>query len=46
VRIKSTLRLDSAEVSEAYAEMFLQRSDLDIIGGPYRMEFNNENNIL
>jgi len=46
VRIKNTLRLDTAEVSEAYAEMFQQRPDLEIIGGPYRMEFNGENNLL
>ena len=46
VRIKNTLRLDTAEVSEAYAEMFQQRTDLEIIGGPYRMEFNGENNLL
>jgi hypothetical protein len=46
VRIKNTLRLDTAEVSEAYAEMFQQRPDLEIIGGPYCMEFNDENNLL
>jgi hypothetical protein len=45
VRIKNTLRLDTAEVSEAYAEMFQRRPDLEIIGGPYRMEFNGENNL-
>jgi hypothetical protein len=45
VRIKNTLRLDTAEVSEAYAETFQQRPDLEIIGGPYRMEFNGENNL-
>jgi hypothetical protein len=45
VRIKNTLRLDTAEVSEAYAETFQRRPDLEIIGGPYRMEFNGENNL-
>ena len=35
VRIKNTLRLDTVEVSEAYAETFQQRSDLEIIGGPF-----------
>jgi len=45
VRIKNTLRLDTAEVSEAYAETFQRRSDLEIIDGPYLMEFNDENNL-
>jgi len=45
VRIKNTLRSDTAEVSEVYAEMFQQRPDLEVIGGPYRMEFNCENNL-
>ena len=44
--IKNTLPLDTAEVSEAYAEMFLQRSDLEIIGGPDAIVFNGENNLL
>ena len=46
VRIKNTLRLDILEVSEAYAETFQQRPDLEIIAGPNRMEFNSENNLL
>ncbi len=45
VRIKNTLRLETVEVSEAYAEDFQQRPDLEIIGGPYPMEFNSENNL-
>ncbi len=45
VRIKNTLRLDTVEVSEAYAEMLPQRPDLEISGGPYHMEFNSENNL-
>ncbi|MGV7223105.1 MAG: hypothetical protein ACQ9MH_16440 [Nitrospinales bacterium] len=46
VRIKNTLRLDSAEVSEAYADAFQQRPDLEIIAGPYRIEFDGENNLF
>ncbi len=45
VRIQNTLRLDTAEVSEAYAEIFQQRPDLEIISGPDAMEFNDENNL-
>ena len=45
VRIKNTLRVDTAEVSEAYAEMFQRRSDLEVIGGPDAMVFNGENNL-
>jgi hypothetical protein len=46
VHIKNTLRLDSVEVSEAYAAMFQQRPDLKIVGGPDAMVFNGENNLL
>jgi len=46
VRIQNTLHLDTAEVSEAYVETFQQGPDLEIVGGPYRMEFNSENNLL
>ena len=46
VRIKNTLRLDSAEVSEAYAAMFQQRADLEIISGPDAIVFDGENNLL
>ena len=46
VRIKNTLRLDTLEVSEAYAETLQQRSDLEIIAGPYRMEFDGQNDLL
>jgi len=46
VRIKNTLRLDSTEVSEAYAAMIQQRPDLEIISGPDAMAFNGENNLL
>ena len=45
VRIRNTLRLDTAEVSEAYAEMLQQRADLEIISGPDAMVFNGENNL-
>jgi len=46
VRIKNTLRLDSAEVSEAYAAMIQQKPDLEILSGPDAMEFNGDNNLL
>ena len=46
VRIKNTLQLDTAEVSEAYAETLQQRDDLEVISGPYPMEFNSDNNLL
>lgn len=46
VRIKNTLRLETVEVSEAYAESFQQRPDLEIADGPYRMEFDEKNNLL
>jgi hypothetical protein len=45
VRIKNTLRLDTAEVSETYAETFQQRPDLEVISGPDAMVFNGENNL-
>ena len=45
VRIKNTLRLETVEVSEAYEGIFRQRPDLEIIDGPYRMEFNEKNNL-
>ena len=45
VRIKNTLRLDSAEVSEAYAAILGQRPDLEIISGPDAMVFDSENNL-
>ncbi len=46
VRIKSTLRLETIEVSEVFAEKLQQKSGLEIIAGPYHMEFNSENNLL
>lgn len=46
VRIKNTLRLDSAEVSEAYAELLPQRQDLEIVSGPDTMQFNGDNNLV
>jgi hypothetical protein len=45
VRIKNTLRLDTAEVSEVYAETFQRRPDLEIISGPNAMVFNDKNNL-
>ena len=44
VRIKNTLRLDTVEVSEPYAEMLPQRPDLEIISGPNAMVFDDDNN--
>jgi hypothetical protein len=46
VRIKNTLRLDTLEVSEAFAETLQQRPDLEIMAGPYPMAFSSENNLL
>jgi hypothetical protein len=46
VRIKNTLQLDLLEVSEAYAATLQQRPDLEIMDGPYPMEFNGEHNLL
>ena len=46
VRIKNTLQLDLLEVSEAYAATLQQRPDLEIMAGPYPMEFNGEHNLL
>ena len=46
VRIKNTLRIDTVEVSEAYAETLQQRPDLEIVAGPYPVEFNREGHLL
>ncbi len=46
VRIKNTNRLEIVEVSEAFAAELKQRSDLEIIGAPQSMEFDEENNLL
>jgi len=46
VRIKNTLQLDEVEVSEAYEKELLQRSDLEIMEGPYAMGFDSQGNLL
>jgi len=46
VRIKNTNRLDMVEVSETFADELQQRSDLEIIGQPQSMEFDEEDNLL
>jgi hypothetical protein len=46
VRIKNTLQLDEVEVSEAYRDELLGRSDLEILEGPYPMGFDSLGNLL
>jgi hypothetical protein len=46
VHIKNTLQLDELEVSEAYKDELLQRSDLEILEGPYPMGFDPKGNLL
>ncbi|MCP4622737.1 MAG: DUF2088 domain-containing protein [bacterium] len=46
VRIKNTSRLEIVEVSEAYAEDLRQRSDLEILGQPRPMKFDDEDNLF
>ncbi|MBM4277023.1 MAG: DUF2088 domain-containing protein [Deltaproteobacteria bacterium] len=46
VRIKNTLHLDEVEVSEVYKDELLQRSDLEILEGPYPMGFDSLGNLL
>ena len=46
VRIKNTSRLEIVEVSEAYAEELRQRSDLEILGQPRPMKFDDEDNLI
>ena len=45
VRIKNTLHIDEAEVSEAYQEEFSGRKDLEILEGPKPMVFNAQGNL-
>jgi hypothetical protein len=45
VRIKNTLRLETVEVSEVYADEFDQRPDLEILEGPGSMEFDGRKNL-
>jgi hypothetical protein len=46
VHIKNTLQLDEVEVSEAYKDEILQRSDLEILEGPFPMGFDSQGNLL
>jgi hypothetical protein len=46
VRIKNTSRLEIVEVSEACAEELRQRSDLEILGQPRPMKFDDEDNLF
>jgi hypothetical protein len=46
VRIKNTSRLEMVEVSEAFAAALNQRTDLEIIGQPQPMEFDEEDNLF
>ena len=46
VRIRNTLQLDEVEVSEAYGDELLQRSDLEMLEGPYPMCFDSYANLL
>lgn len=46
VRIKNTLQLDEVEVSEAYKDELLERSDLEILDGPYSMGFDSRGDLL
>lgn len=46
VRIKNTLQLDEVEVSEAYKDELFERSDLEILDGPYPMNFDSQGNLL
>ena len=46
VRIKNTQQLETVEVSEAYEGELGQRSDLEIINGPFAFKFDSENNLL
>jgi hypothetical protein len=46
VRIKNTHRLEMVQVSEAFADELQQRSDLEILGEPQSMEFEDNDNLL
>jgi len=46
VRIKNTLQLDEVEVSEAYKDELLQRSDLEILESPTPIGFDSQGNLL
>jgi hypothetical protein len=46
VRIKNTNRLETVQVSEAFADELQQRSDLEILGESRSMEFEDNDNLL
>ena len=46
VRIKNTNHLEKAQVSEAFVTEFRKRSDLEILGEPQPMVFNDDDNLL
>lgn len=46
VRIRNTLQLGEVEVSEAYGDELFQRSDLEMLEGPYPMGFDSQGNLL
>jgi hypothetical protein len=46
IRIKNTLQLEILEISEAYAEVLNQRTDLEILDGPSSMTFDHNDNLL
>lgn len=45
VRIKNTLQLDEVEVSEGYKDELPERSDLEIVEGPFPMRFDAQGNL-
>jgi hypothetical protein len=45
VHIKNTLQLDEVEISEAYEKELRQRPDLEILEGPYPMDFDARGNL-
>lgn len=46
VRIKNTLLVDEAEVSEGYGRELKKRSDLEIVDGPRPLSFDGQGNLL
>jgi len=46
VRIKNTVKLEIAEVSEVYREELLNRPDLEILEGPRSMAFDHGGNLV
>jgi hypothetical protein len=46
VRIKNTLQVDEVEVSEIYEDEITHRPDLEILGGPRPMSFDDRGNLV